>query len=544
MLRRRFPWWLRVVVVAVVLTGLAVAWSRREPRHQGKPFSQWFDQSLQAKRRPVPESWDAIVVGMAEKAVPHLAARARKESRLEKYYREQWPKLPAWLRGRGKGPQPRDAERLLALELLAMLGPKAKSAIPDLLPILGETNALSMFPVTGPARFTVNANGVVTINTSKGPFQGVLVPGTSNTPATFMPMVINTTPPRLAAAKALVAMGSDEPQIIEALLAEMRAYHPNTVSAREAASTALLYRSPDRAKEVLIPAVSDANENVRLVAVSLLAATQKKDGRTVRALAHALRDANWLLRQRAADALAGAELEYSAVVPALVSVLNDRDESVRRSAAVSLEKIRTRSPLPLRELTAALQSPDARLRAGAAEALAQFGPPAAESLPVLRALVGALGIQDEYLRHSATARLKEIQARSALPVQELTAALQSSDARLRAGAAEALTQFGAGAAQALPPLRGLTDSEDSPTAHQAGLAIWAISSDAGPLIEFRLRALLAGEQPEWNLVLFMRDLGAEPKPAIPQLVEAMRHPDAQARQQLARVLQELGVRPD
>ena len=271
------------------------------------------------------------------------------------------------------------------------------------------------------------------------------------------------------------------------------------------------------------------------------------------ALIEALKTDDDGLRAGAAKALAGMGAEAGAAIPALIANLKGDDE-VRREVVEALGAIGAVKPL-----AEALQSADSRT--GAALALAIAGSSAKEAAPAILdllkketdvptriALLSALpkigadpqqavpllvdGVKDEneQVRHAAVNALVPMRA-VALPA--LTALLKDDNAAVRQRAGRALGRMGPDAAPAVPAL--IDAARKSPSDSAIANALAEIGPAALPAVLAALREASAADAD--RLLGLLRGFGA---PAVPVLIEALKHPTGPVRAAAARALGGMG----
>ncbi|HVL12053.1 MAG TPA: HEAT repeat domain-containing protein [Gemmata sp.] len=201
--------------------------------------------------------------------------------------------------------------------------------------------------------------------------------------------------------------------------------------------TVLVHGLPDAqtgvALDVLQEAQSNANPQVRELAVVALAELPVPPAKRVAALMKGVQDSAARVRRRAARALGDFGMHALPAVPMLTGALKDADASVRRDAAGALGRFGMAAAPAAGTLVTLLADPDTRTRVVVGIAVRRIGRPA------LPALLQALRFSDAEIR----ARAATIAARIAPGDDEVTAALRRAaatdpDDEVRQSAAEAL----------------------------------------------------------------------------------------------------------
>jgi HEAT repeat protein len=158
---------------------------------------------------------------------------------------------------------------------------------------------------------------------------------------------------------------------------------------REAANRAAMALIP-----ILIASLKDPQFEPRWQAMNALGSLGQV---TVPALMQALKDRDAPVREGAAAALRTIGSQAKSAVPALIELLRDSDANVRRTAAEALGSIDREARQALPALRLALQDADAAVRVAAALAVAQLG----DVETALRVLVRTLLSQEDFVRDYA-----------------------------------------------------------------------------------------------------------------------------------------------
>ena len=369
---------------------------------------------------------------------------------------------------------------------------------------------------------------------------------------------------RRDAAYTLDRMGAAAKDALPALL---RALDDNDKQVWSFAISAIANLGPD-AKEA-IPALIDGlgtrrtrgRDRDRRQAMTRSAFALSRIGAAaIPPLIEALKSDDNGLRAGAAKALAGMRGEAAPAIPGLIANLKSEDD-VRSETAEALGAI---GAVAVKPLIDSLQAKEPRERAGAAMSLALIGAEARESGPVILdlakterdpqvrvALLGALqkigvkpgeavpllvaGIQDdnEPVRHAAINALVLLRAGRDLSLTALTILLKDENATTRQRAARVLGRMGPAAAPAVPAL--IEAARISPADGSIANALAEIGSDALPAVLATLQGAPAPDAE--RLLSLLRGFG---KPAIPVLLEALKHPSPQVRAAAAKALGGMG----
>lgn len=136
--------WIILLGVGVVI---GLVFIPRAPQHKGKPVSHWVDQACRYGN--VKEMEEVKLIGPA--AVPHLVDRLR----VSKAWRGMWlavrARLPQSLKRHFPDARSAEAIHYGAIATLTKLGAGAKPAVPDLILLLPESEAvIDALAATGP----------------------------------------------------------------------------------------------------------------------------------------------------------------------------------------------------------------------------------------------------------------------------------------------------------------------------------------------------------------------------------------------------------
>jgi HEAT repeat protein len=264
---------------------------------------------------------------------------------------------------------------------------------------------------------------------------------------------------------------ASEPQMVEALLADLNATDPEV---REAAADALgrMGRMSDEVLRKLIETLrSDKKPGVRAHAALALSRLNVAPEQVSHALDAALRnDDVWEVRRRAAEALAYIGQAKGEAIGLLLKALGDQDGNVRGSAAAALTSLQELSEELLDALLKALRDSRVDVRTNAADILGRLGQRFEEAVEglqemlrdrhenarisaalalgqvgdasdrVVQALIERLADDSRVVRKNAAAALGKLATKGDTVVAALEKALQ--DQRTRVGAADALGRAG------------------------------------------------------------------------------------------------------
>lgn len=288
---------------------------------------------------------------------------------------------------------------------------------------------------------------------------------------------------RILAAQWLAKLGPDAREALPALV-DVALHDPNQDTSA-AAGTAIRTLDLTAARDVVsgyLPALWDANPEVRRKACVVLGSLGPVAKPAVASLITMLDDTDELVRERAVSALgtigipqteivaaltkamhdpasavryrAAAQFAYHipvtvAVVSSLMELRNDRDKTVASLAEVALEHAGQNDRQDVSNLVSLLERPGEKDYA--LQQLAQLGPGAAEAAPVLISILKDSLALNRYLAAEA---LRAIGPAAEEAVPELIAALHDPDPIVTESAAEALEAIGTpDALKAVEPLR-------------------------------------------------------------------------------------------
>ncbi|MEI6423585.1 MAG: HEAT repeat domain-containing protein, partial [Lentisphaerota bacterium] len=218
----------------------------------------------------------------------------------------------------------------------------------------------------------------------------------------------------------------------------------------------------------LISKVEDPDSNVRKsVAESLEKLNAMTAELKIKYCMLDLGDDNGDVRKRAVDVLSKVDPVTPEVTAAIIKALEDKDYSVRKSSAEYLEKrgAMTAALKATRHIID-LKSGNNAVRIRAAEALGNIGATTSEVIP---ALINAL--EDKDVRDAAIEALGNIGASAKSAVPALIKALADGDSNVRMMSAEALGKIGPSAKSAVPTLIKVLKDSDSAVREKAADAL-------------------------------------------------------------------------
>jgi len=261
---------------------------------------------------------------------------------------------------------------------------------------------------------------------------------------------------QMLAAQWLAKLGEDARPAIPALV-EQALHHPNR-SVNVAAAGALRFLDLQASRNVmeqLLPALSDSNVEVRRHACVMLGSLGLLAKPAVSSLIGMLADEDDLVRERAVGALGAIGVPRIDVSTALTTALFDRAPAVRHRA-VSLFAFTV--PIPtsaIAPLTSLQKDPDDSIASLARVALDRGGGIDRTDVQILISQLRGTGNKDDALQ-----RLARLGPPAAEAVPVITALLSDPFPLNRYLAVEALAAIGAAANQSIPALqRGLDDGD-------------------------------------------------------------------------------------
>jgi HEAT repeat protein len=356
-----------------------------------------------------------------------------------------------------------------------------------------------------------------------------------------------TKPDPEARGKAAAALGNLGPHAVAAVPALVKALQDDDATVYSKAIFALA-RAGKPAVPALIEALKSENSQVREGAAEVLGEIGKDAKTAVPQLKDLLKDNAPHVRVQAAMALYRAEYRPAAMiallagaakqndtgrlgairslgkigpaakraVPVLAEALKNKSISVRDFAARALEHIGPGAEKAVPALTVALKDPEALVRMTSVWALDAIGPGAKAAVPALKELTRD---KDLAFRMRATQALWSVERQPDLPLRIYQEALRSKDPQERGFAAIGLGRMGSHAAKEVPTLKRFLQDKD--VRLHAAEALWRIESKPAITFDVLIPALRDPDPSTRGYVArLLGEMGAQAKPAIPDLLRA------------------------
>jgi HEAT repeat protein len=266
------------------------------------------------------------------------------------------------------------------------------------------------------------------------------------------------------------------------------------------------------AVSVLCSALKDSDEIVRGMVATALGKIGPADEPAIPALTEALKDKAFFVRRAAIVAVGQFGTEASAAVPALAEALKDDDWVVRGSAARVLGQLRATAKPAVRALAAALQEKHPGVREQVVLALRSIGPSAEEAIP---ALIRAMREKDETFRNQVYLTLRAIRG------------------------VEDLGSFGPGAVDAVPALIELLDDEQ--LAERYGIMNALVSIGAGAVPDLANALQHPNREVRLRAMEVLSRIGPDADGAVDELIEVAKGKDADLQFKAAAVLGKIGT---
>jgi len=336
-----------------------------------------------------------------------------------------------------------------------------------------------------------------------------------------------------SAVSAIAALGPEAKDAIPALIAALDATGQRGHRQRDARQVALrcayaLSRIGAAAMPAIIEALQKEDAGPRIGATQALGLFGAEARGAIPLLIDHLADSREPVREETVRALG---LIGPAAGPALVAALGDGDLRRRAGAAQALAQIVP----PFRAAGAPVEQAlgreqDALVRAALLAALPKVGVEPARCLTLLLpAVVG----EDEALRHAGLNAVLGQRALRPPALPKLAASLKDANPAVRERAARALGRFGPEASPVLPALLDATRAADGAPAFADALA------QVGPaVLPTLLKTLQDGKTEDSAWIL--RALRGFGPPAVPVLIEALKHPTPNIRAAAAATLGDMG----
>jgi HEAT repeat protein len=284
---------------------------------------------------------------------------------------------------------------------------------------------------------------------------------------------------------------------------------------------------PPKEIAVLMDDLKTDKDEVRLKAINQLADRGPAARAAVPALVDTFKSKNEDVRLGAALALGNIK---TGTVPPLVEALKDRDADVRFYALWALGLVGPDAGDAKPAVAAALKDPSASVRRKAVFAVSKILPPD-QAMPYL---VAAFKDKDGDVRQEAVEMLVPLRAAG---VPALVQALKEDDVELRRLVIAALGQIGPDAGEAAPALRAFLDPNKEP--NSGGEATQALALIGKPALPVLLEAL-KDPNPQVRQQAFFA-LGQIGPASAETLVEAFKDPKPDVRLQAMQLLAAFGV---
>ncbi len=213
----------------------------------------------------------------------------------------------------------------------------------------------------------------------------------------------------------------------------------------------------------------------------------------------------------------------------LARQLSDSDKVIRREAAHQLSLLGAEARGALPELIKALDDSQQQVWLGAAVALARIGPDAKDAIPaLLRGLNRSAQREGRQVWYRSSYALGRI---GVAAVPALIDSLKSSEALVRAGAAQALGWVGTDAGPAIPLLASLLNDSDAQVRQLSSEALAGIGSESIPhLIAFLSSPVSRLREESARSLSHFRSAAAEHAPRVLAQLSAETDAPARARQ--------------
>ncbi len=363
--------------------------------------------------------------------------------------------------------------RLKACEIMAAIGPAAKSAVPALVDRLQDENELVI-------RAAARALGRITAQPD------IVLPAVQSLlkhPAVSV---------RITALRAIGEYGTDAVVAVPSALSFLTDQSP----VLRASAAEALGRIGDSRSEVIIALVNALADQSAAVTMNAANALSQLGAPAVPSLLPLLTDADY--RQLAVEMLGEMGVAAESAVPALLELLTkleDTDEELRREVFIALGSIGPRAAVATPEMMSLLDNPEAGdARAGAAYVLARIGE--RRALPALKAILASS--ENEGLLRSAAWATVALEpgnkSNAALVMPYLLRASSSEMPLVRREVMTAFATLGPEASAALPVL--LEHAAGDPDASVRAMSLNALTEIHAPAAQVIPIAIVALEDPD------------------------------------------------
>jgi HEAT repeat protein len=331
---------------------------------------------------------------------------------------------------------------------------------------------------------------------------------------------------RAGAAIVLGTMVQDAKSAEPALKNAMKDAHPR-VRFHAADAYWMVMKETRTAMPVLLAVLKDKDISLRQEAAQVIAEMGKDVTHALPQLITALKDQDDRVAAMLIRAISQMGKEGAPAIPALVDIVRDGGDSQARSnAADALTQFGREAKDAVPGLIEMLNS-GRHNRSTAAWALAKIATPA-EAMPALLEVLAEPSREYEPSDHATGEALISFGPAAIGPVAEL---LQHKRGEVRIRAINILVRFGKQAQSTVPQLMDVMDDKDEDVSLRAAEAVWNIDRRPEVLPHF-VRGLKA--KTAHNRISAARNLGnmgADAKPAVPELVAACKDRDSSVRRE-------------
>jgi HEAT repeat protein len=377
--------------------------------------------------------------------------------------------------------------RYWGLLLLGEVGTASKSAVPDVIPLLGDEGpairrqaAMTLGEIGPAAKDAVPAlikaldDKETAVRFAAAYALGKI--GDARADSALEKQMTGNGPLflRTVCAWALMQINPDDAKLSDeavSLLGESMKSQDVRVRRGAARGLAELKRPPEKAAGMLIAAMGDSDP---LVLESVAHALAKMGAGHVKEIAAGLADKN--RKDCAVRTLVGLGPQCESAVPQLSKALSDSGPMFRREALFALAKIGPAAAAALPQIQAELSDDTPEVQYAAVYALGKIGPAAKSAAPALRK---NLSSDDTFLRIATVWALLQIEGKSdrlvKMAVPMFSGMLNDEQEMRRVEAARSLGEIGPAAAPALSRLKELSESDTPAVRGVAREAIGKIS---------------------------------------------------------------------
>ncbi len=289
----------------------------------------------------------------------------------------------------------------------------------------------------------------------------------------------------------------------------------------------------------LLVALDDTYSRVSERAVASLGQVGVSNETAISPLLTALHHTDWRVRVQAAQILGQVGVGNEAVISALLAALHDDDWRVRSRAADSLGQVGVSNEAVINALLAALHDDDWRVRSRAADSLRQVG---VGNEAVINALLAALHDTDSDVRWQAAYMLGWVGVGNEAVISALLDALHDTDSRVRLRVAEILVRVGVGNEAVISALLDTLHDTDMSIQGKAAVSLGQIGVGNETVINALLVALHdADSGVRLRVAEILVQIGVGNETVINALLAALHDADWGVRAQSARILGQIGV---